>query len=102
LKPPPKGGRLTVWDTEDPGLGIPRFTFHDLRRTARSLMSRVGVDQDVAERCLAHKLPGMRGIYDRHAYDAQKFAALTALADEISKIVGHNVVPMRKKTAQRR
>jgi hypothetical protein len=38
---------------------------HDLRRTARSLMSRAGVAPNIAERCLAHTI---RGVYDRYAY----------------------------------
>jgi integrase len=44
------------------------WRFHDLRRTARSLMSRTGVNPDIAERCLGHVIGGRRGIYDRHPY----------------------------------
>ena len=36
---------------------LPRWTLHDLRRTARSLMSRAGVPSDHAERCLGHVCP---------------------------------------------
>jgi hypothetical protein len=31
-------------------------------------MLRAGVDPDIAERCLAHKIDGVRGVYDRYAY----------------------------------
>ena len=48
--------------------GIKDWVLHDLRRSARSLMSRGGVLPDVAERCLAHSIGGIRGVYDRHAY----------------------------------
>jgi integrase len=47
---------------------FPPWSLHDLRRTARSLMSRVGVTPDIAERCLGHVLPAMRQTYDRHSY----------------------------------
>ena len=39
---------------ENPDAELPRWTLHDLRRTARSLMSRAGVPSDHAERCLGH------------------------------------------------
>ncbi len=43
-----------------------RWTIHDLRRTARSLMSRAGVPADHAERAIGHVIGGIRGIYDRY------------------------------------
>src|SRR5262249_12313687 len=59
----------------DAKCGVTGWTFHDLRRTARSLMSRACVNADHAERCLGHAIPGVRGIYDRHEfYDEKKFA----------------------------
>src|ERR1700722_19772766 len=33
---------------------IEDWTFHDLRRTARTLLARAGVRDDIAERCLGH------------------------------------------------
>jgi integrase len=51
---------------EDAGaIGLPHWVIHDLRRTARSLMSRGGVPSDHAERCLGHVIGGVRGVYDR-------------------------------------
>jgi integrase len=69
-------------------------TLHDLRRTARSLMSRAGVDSDHAERCLAHVIIGVRGTYDRHSYRDEKLRAFEALAALIERIVdpAENVV----------
>jgi integrase len=57
-----------------------RWTAHDLRRTARTLMSRAGVDPDIAERCIGHKIPGIRGTYDRHPYYPEMQKAFEALA----------------------
>jgi Arm DNA-binding domain/Phage integrase family len=59
---------------------------HDLRRTARSLMSRVGVSVDHAERCLGHRIPGVRRTYDRHPYDPEMQIAFKKLAAEIERI----------------
>jgi integrase len=64
------------------------WTIHDLRRTARSLMSRAGVPSDHAELCLGHIIPGVRGVYDRHAYHAEKAAAFERLAALVAEIVG--------------
>ncbi|HEY4861709.1 MAG TPA: integrase arm-type DNA-binding domain-containing protein, partial [Xanthobacteraceae bacterium] len=38
----------------DNASGVEGWTLHDLRRTARSLMSRAGISSDHAERCLGH------------------------------------------------
>jgi integrase len=73
------------------------WTLHDLRRTARSLMSRAQVSADIAERCLAHTIGGVRGVYDRHAYLEEKRQAFEALASLIQRIVDPqpNVVTLR-------
>ncbi len=55
---------------------MPQWQLHDLRRTARSLMSRAGVRPDIAERVLGHVMGGVEGIYDRHKYDEEKAFAL--------------------------
>jgi integrase len=64
-----------------------RWTLHDLRRTARSLMSRAGVQTDHAERVLGHVIGGVRGIYDRHEYAEEKREALRKLAVQIDRII---------------
>ena len=78
---------------------MPRWTLHDLRRTARSLMSRAGVRPDISEAVFGHAIPGVEGIYDRHRYDAEKAAALERLATLIDGIVNprENVTSMMVK-----
>ena len=66
--------------------GIKDWVLHDLRRTARSLMSRARVPSDHAELVLGHVLKGVRGIYDRHDYHSEKAHALEALAHQIELI----------------
>jgi integrase len=75
------------------------WTIHDLRRTARSLLSRAQVTERVAEKVLGHATPGVKGVYDRHEYAAEKADALARLANLIDGIVhprGDKVVPMQK------
>jgi len=73
--------------TFDEACGVRGWVLHDLRRTARSLMSRAGVSSDHAERCLGHIIGGVRGVYDRHEYHAEKSHAFEALAAQIELIV---------------
>src|SRR5262249_22934421 len=72
---------------------------HDLRRTARTLLSRSGIASDIAERCLGHVIGGVRGIYDRHEYHEEKRRAFEALAGLVERIVAPqaNVVAIRNK-----
>jgi integrase len=63
------------------------WTLHDLRRTARSLMSRAKVPADYAERVLGHVIGGVRETYDRYEYLDEKRAALTALAALVDRII---------------
>jgi integrase len=66
---------------------MPPWVLHDLRRTGRSLMSRAGVNGDVAELVLGHVIPGVRGTYDRWTYLAEKRDALEKLAALIGRIL---------------
>ena len=78
---------------------IPRWVIHDLRRTARSLMSRAGVRPDIAERVMGHTIKGVEGIYDRHKYLKEKGDALELLAGLVETILSppdKNVVPIRR------
>jgi integrase len=74
-------------DALDEACGVRNWTLHDLRRTARSLMSRAGVDPDHAERALGHVIPGVRGVYDRYESAAEKRSAFEALAGQIRVIL---------------
>jgi integrase len=66
------------------------WLFHDLRRSCRSLMARAGVPSDHAERVLGHVIPGVRGVYDRHAYADEKRDALARLAALVERILQPN------------
>ena len=63
------------------------WVLHDLRRTARSLMSRAGVSREHAEHVMGHAVGGIVGVYDLHNYAAEKADALAKLADLIESII---------------
>jgi integrase len=66
------------------------WTLHDLRRTARTLMSRLlksGVHVDTAERALGHAIIGARSHYDHFGYSDEKRDAFEQLAALIERIV---------------
>jgi len=66
---------------------MPGWRLHDLRRSARSLLSRAGVSSEHAERVMGHVIGGVEGIYDRHRYDDEKRIALAKLAALVGEIV---------------
>jgi integrase len=66
---------------------VAHWTPHDLRRTARSLMSRADVDPDHGERCLGHVIGGVRGVYDCYEFRDEKRRAFEALAALLGRIL---------------
>jgi integrase len=89
---------LNILREADPDCEMKNWTLHDLRRTARTLMSRQGVDQDVAEKCLGHLPDSLRATYDCWAYVEEKRAAFEALGQLVLRIVmapAKNIVELR-------
>jgi integrase len=66
---------------------MPHWTLHDLRRTARWLLARAGVADNIAERVLGHAIAGVAGAYNRFNYIDEKAEALDRLAKLIDQIV---------------
>ena len=78
---------------------MPGWTLHDLRRTARTLMSRARVESDHAELVLGHAVVGIKRVYDMFEYRDEKARALQLLADLISVILApptDNVIPLKE------
>ena len=71
----------------DASVPLPHWTLHDLRRTARSLMARAGVQPHIAERVMGHVIGGVEGIYNRDAYTVEKAEALRKLAELLGLIL---------------
>lgn len=67
--------------------GLPRFTPHDLRRTAASLMTANGVPRLHVEKILNHTIDDVAEIYDRHDYTKEKRTATDILDQTIRTIL---------------
>lgn len=73
-----------------------KWTPHDLRRTAATLMTALGILPDIADKCLNHKEPNrMRRTYLLHSYDNEKQAAWNALGERLQLLtakINSNVI----------
>lgn len=79
--------------------GIEPFCIHDLRRTARTHLSKLGVDSHIAERCLNHKLKGVEGIYNQYDYLPERREALKKLGNYLESCetgTDWNVIPISR------
>jgi integrase len=71
----------------DAASNVTGWRLHDLRRTARSLLSRAGVNSDVAEKCLGHSRGDIIERYDQHKYIDEMQRAFEVLAALVERIV---------------
>jgi integrase len=67
--------------------GASGWTLHDTRRTFRTLLSRLRVPFDTAERCLGHSQPLIVRTYDRDLHLGAMLEAFERVAAEIEHIV---------------
>ena len=63
------------------------FTLHDLRRTLRTGMSRLGVDVDTAELAIGHAREDLEKIYNRDEAVEALRAAFTRWAEHVARVV---------------
>jgi integrase len=67
--------------------GIEKFVPHDLRRTWRTLSSKVGIDPHVAERCIGHSQKKIHKTYDTWAYMDERREAMDKVANHIDSYI---------------
>lgn len=77
-----------VSEHKEPYFGLPRWTPHDLRRTARTFMSQLGVPEEHAEAVLNHAKTGMVKVYNLYQYDKEKKEALLRWEEKLRNIIG--------------
>ena len=67
---------------------IDSWTVHDLRRTLRTGLSRLGIRPDISERVIGHTVGGILGqTYDHYEYRTEKLAALGAWCEFVNSSV---------------
>ena len=83
----------------DKAVGFDDWHLHDLRRTVRTGLGKLGVQPHVAEAVLNHLPPKLIRTYDRNTYAAEKRDALdkwaTHLRITIAQATGTNVTAIR-------
>jgi integrase len=78
---------LPVYEASD-AAGMVPWTIHDLRRTMRTGLGRLGVDRVLAELLLNHAISDeLSAIYDREEYWTQRVEAASRWADHVMKLV---------------
>jgi integrase len=78
----------------------PAFVPHDLRRTAASHMTSMGITRLTVSKILNHADNSITAVYDRHSYDNEKRIALEVWSRRLKEIVGgnqeNNVIPLKQ------
>ena len=75
------------------------WTIHDLRRTAATMMAKLGVARFTLSRILNHADQSVTGIYDRHEYLAEKRHALEQWGQFLENLTNppsDKIVPLRR------
>ena len=77
----------------DKAAKVTGWTWHDLRRTMRTGLSRLGIRRDVAELVIGHSVGGRLGqTYDLYEFADEKRHALDAWARHVQGLAAENVV----------
>lgn len=71
--------------------GVEDFVAHDLRRTAASYMTSMGISRLVVSKILNHAEPGITRVYDRYSYDKEKREALDLWSINLASIVATGI-----------
>jgi integrase len=66
--------------------GVAAFTAHDLRRTGRTGLAKLGVRSDIAERVLNHARERIEATYDVHGYIDEKREALDKWSKYLARL----------------
>lgn len=67
-------------------LTVTHWAPHDLRRTSRTFLAALGCPAEPAESIIGHMLPGVVGVYNQHAYDAERVEWLKRLSDHLESL----------------
>lgn len=73
-------------DFARPRLQVTDWAPHDLRRTGRTLIAGMGCPDEVGEALLGHMPTGIKGVYNRHSYDAERLHWLKLWSDRLNQL----------------
>jgi len=92
-----------AWQLKSKGLmlDIEHWTAHDLRRTCRTGLSRLGCPGEIAEAVIGHTKGGIEGIYNLYQYEKECREWLQKWADHIDVLMGvhSNVISIESKAS---
>lgn len=77
------------------------WTPHDLRRTASTQMSNIGIMPHIVEKILNHSMQGVMAVYNRSEYLPEKMEAMKIWSEKVKKLLEdkkEKVVPLKKKS----
>jgi len=83
--------RLDAKITITTGKPVAPWRLHDLRRTMRTGLGKLGIAPHIAELAINHAKGGVEAIYDRHRYQPEIKAALALWANHITAVVDGGV-----------
>ena len=71
-----------------PTFNIGQFTVHDLRRTMRTGLAKLGVSRDMAERTIGHLVGStIERTYDVHEYEKERRDALEKWSTHVAAVL---------------
>jgi integrase len=86
----PRGGALSKLKRQlDAASGVAEWRLHDIRRTVRTGLSRLGIRREVAEAAINHigARSGLVGVYEQHGYVDEAAAALRMWQQHVAGLV---------------
>ena len=93
---PPEERPKSAQYSQSPAIGVTGVVPHDLRRTAASSMTALGINRLVVSKILNYVESSVTAIYDRYPYDAEKRHALEAWAAYLEGILSGKPTPWIK------
>lgn len=78
--------------TLDEASGTSGWNLHDLRRTARTKLSEIGIDRDTARRIIGHAGDTLDETYDRATHEPAKRQALLRLSTHVMNLASNSSI----------
>ena len=66
------------------------FRLHDLRRTTRTIMSKLNIRMEIAEAAIGHVRSGLVATYDKNDFWRERVDAFENMSAHIAKIIASN------------